>query len=213
MNRRDVENFLANEVGVSRETLERLDLFEQLLGRWNRAINLVGPSTLDSIWERHFADSAQLWLLRPEVITSWLDLGSGGGFPGLVIAAIAAELNPTLQVTLVESDSRKCAFLLAAAREMSVNTTVLNKRIESIPAGPHEVISARALAPLSKLLDMTERFAPFSPRLLFPKGANALSELTEARKSWNIDARLMPSRVDPRGQILEISRFSRVQHA
>lgn len=196
------------QTGVSRETGERLKTYAGLLAKWQKAINLVAPNTLSDIWGRHFLDSAQLLPLAPEGTARWLDLGSGGGFPGLVIAALGIP-----QVHLVESDQRKAAFLREAARAMGVAAAVHVKRIEAVePADLHramggapQVISARALAPLAELLPRAYRLAGPQTIYLFPKGRQAEDELTEARRYWTIDAvDMLPSQTDPAARILRI---------
>lgn len=200
---------LASRLGVSRETSDRLARLVALLRKWNPRINLVGKATLDGVWTRHVEDSAQLFALAPESAESWVDLGSGGGFPGLVVAAQAAGSGRDLKVTLVESDSRKCAFLATAAREMDVSATVLNRRIEGLETEPYDVVSARALAPLDRLLELAEPLTGPHTVRLFPKGAGASSELTDARKHWHIACRSHPSATDPAAVILEIQEATR----
>jgi len=195
--------------GVSRETRERLEILAALLAKWNPKINLVAKSTVEAVWTRHIADSAQIYGLAPPEARSWIDLGSGGGFPGLVIGAMAAERNPGLDLALVESDVRKCAFLSTAAREMGLKIRVLPRRIEAVEPGPRDVISARALASLDKLLGFAEPLAGPGTICLFPKGAGAAGELTEAAANWHIRHRAHPSRTDPDAVILEIQEFSR----
>lgn len=129
---------------VSRETMDRLGAYASLLEKWNPKINLVSSSTLANTWHRHLADSAQLWALAPEGAKSWMDIGSGAGFPGLVIAAIAAEKLPDLAVTLVESDRRKSVFLKTVAREMGVTVNVITERIEMLEPQNADILSARA---------------------------------------------------------------------
>ena len=121
--------------GVSRETRERLEVLAALLAKWNPKINLVAKGTVEAVWTRHIADSAQIYGLAPPEARSWIDLGSGGGFPGLVIGAMAAEKNPGLDLALVESDVRKCAFLSTAAGEMGLKIRVLPRRIEAVSIG------------------------------------------------------------------------------
>ena len=195
--------------GVSRETRERLEVLAALLAKWNPKINLVAKGTVEAVWTRHIADSAQIYGLAPLEARSWIDLGSGGGFPGLVIGAMAAEKNPALDLALVESDVRKCAFLSTAAGEMGLKIRVLPRRIEAVEPGPRDVISARALASLDKLLGFAERLAGPGTICLFPKGAGAAGELTEAAANWHIRHRAHPSRTDPDAVILEIQEFSR----
>ncbi|MGM0585166.1 MAG: 16S rRNA (guanine(527)-N(7))-methyltransferase RsmG [Pseudomonadota bacterium] len=196
-------------LGVSRETSERLEALVDLLRKWGSRINLVGRRTLDDVWVRHIEDSAQVFFLAPPHARSWIDLGSGGGFPGLVVGALAQEFNPELDLTLVESDARKCAFLAAASREMGISPTILAKRIETLGSGSFDVISARALAPLDQLLAMSERFAHARTVRLFPKGENVASELTAARKHWHIEHCSHPSATDAKAVILEIQEVSR----
>ncbi len=196
-------------LGVSRETRERLELLAALLAKWNPKINLVSNSTLAHVWTRHIADSAQIYGLAPASARTWIDLGSGGGFPGLVIGALAAQFNPDLELTLVESDQRKCAFLATASREMGIRTTVLPRRIETLTPGPRDIISARALAALPKLLELAGPLAGPDSIALFPKGADAASELTSAARDWHIRHRAHPSATDPNAVILEILEFRR----
>lgn len=169
---------VAETFGVSRETLERLDTLVGGLTRWSRAINLVARSTLDDCWHRHIADSAQLFPLTPAAVRTWGDFGSGAGFPGLVIAALAAQMRPQLHVTLVESDTRKCAFLRDMARLMGLTVTIRAVRIEALaPDERFDVVSARALAPLSTLFELAKPHLEAGGTLLFPKGAEAETEL------------------------------------
>jgi 16S rRNA (guanine527-N7)-methyltransferase len=190
---------------VSRETKERLALLERELRRWQAIKNLVGPGTLDRIWDRHIVDSLQLLDLAPQAKT-WLDLGSGAGFPGLVLAIAGFERG--LKVDLVESNSRKCSFLRQIARLTGVNATVHEARLETvIPqfTGSTDVVSARALASLSQLLDWTAPLLKAGTMGLFPKGRDAEIELTEARKSWTFDVEILPSRTDSEARILRIT--------
>jgi len=190
---------------VSRETKEKLELLERELRRWQAIKNLVGPATLDRIWDRHIVDSLQLLDLAPEA-KLWLDLGSGAGFPGLVLAIAGAERG--LKVHLVESNSRKCAFLRHIARLAEVPATVHEARLETvIPdfVGKADVVSARALASLTMLLEWTEPMLKTGTIGLFPKGRDAESELTEARKRWTFEADILPSCTDSDARILRIT--------
>jgi 16S rRNA (guanine527-N7)-methyltransferase len=190
---------------VSRETKEKLELLERELRRWQAIKNLVGPATLDHIWDRHIVDSLQLLDLAPEA-KLWLDLGSGAGFPGLVLAIAGAERG--LKVHLVESNSRKCAFLRHIARRAGVSATVHEARLESVIPdfiGKADVVSARALASLTMLLDWTEPLLKVGTIGLFPKGRDAEFELTEARKKWTFKADILPSRTDSDARILRIT--------
>ncbi|MDT8345723.1 MAG: 16S rRNA (guanine(527)-N(7))-methyltransferase RsmG, partial [Thermohalobaculum sp.] len=184
--------------------MARLAALETVLRRWAPRINLVSRATLEDLWARHIADSAQLADLAPPRPGVWLDLGSGAGFPGLVIAAILAERAPDCRVILIESDARKCAFLHAAAREMDVSVAIETARIEAAQPHQADVISARALAALDILLGLAARFCRPGTVLLFPKGRTVETELTEARRHWHIEARLHASRTDPLGRIVEV---------
>jgi 16S rRNA (guanine527-N7)-methyltransferase len=195
---------------VSRETNERLALYAALLRAWNPKINLVSRQTLADLETRHFFDSAQLLELAPAHSTTWADLGSGGGFPGLVIAILAADRRPALHVTLVESDQRKAVFLRTVAQRAGVSVTVLADRIENIPPLGTDVLSARALAPLATLLDHANRHLRPGGTALFPKGATWRAEVDEALERWRFDCENLPSATSPDGAILRIGEIDRV---
>jgi 16S rRNA (guanine527-N7)-methyltransferase len=196
---------------VSRETLERLHRYEALLKKWNPAINLVSPQTLRDVWTRHFHDSAQIYEMAPTTdATIWADLGAGGGFPGLVIAILAAEKQPGLTVTLVESDQRKAAFLMTVVRELGLRAHILSERIEAISPLGADILSARALAPLPKLLEFAELHLKPGGVALFPKGAKWRDELSEAQKTWRFDVICHASVTDSEATVLKISGVSRV---
>lgn len=188
--------------GVSRETSERLEIYLQLLCRWNPKINLVAPATLKDAPERHFRDSLQLLQHAPKQAKTWYDLGSGGGFPGLVVAIQAAELVPDLAVTLIESDQRKSVFLRTVLRETGITATVQAKRIESVPAAPADVVSARALAALPQLLSLSDRFIGTHTTCLFLKGRTHKEELAAAREDWHFEAEAVTSRTDSESALL-----------
>jgi 16S rRNA (guanine527-N7)-methyltransferase len=196
--------------GVPRETMARFEAHRALLEQWNRRINLVSAASLADVWRRHVADSAQLWALCPESAGTWLDLGSGAGFPGLVIAALAADARPGLRVSLVESDQRKAAFLEAAARAAGLAVTVLTARAAALPPQRADVVSARALAPLAELLALAEKHRKPSGICLFPKGEAVHKEVADARARWHFDLRIHPSRTDSRAAIVEIGAMRRV---
>ena len=193
-------------VPVSHETESRLDLFVNLFLRWQKAVQLVAPSTLSKLWTRHIADSLQLVALAPEA-TRWADLGTGGGFPGLVIA-IAIASRPGATVHLIESDTRKAAFLREAARITDAPATVHNERVESAAEriGTVDVVTARALAPMAKQLLLAHPLLSAGARGLFLKGQDVDSELTEAAKSWSIDYSIQPSLTDAGGRIVLVNR-------
>ncbi len=197
-------------VPVSRETVARLDEFVALLLRWQKAVQLVAPSTLPKLWTRHIADSLQIVELVPEA-KRWIDLGSGGGFPGLVVAIALAHI-PDAIVHLVESNARKAAFLREAVRTTGAPAKVHHERVESVAerfAGDVEIVTARALAPLARLLEFAEPLLSGGARGVFLKGQDVDNELTQAAKSWNISAETFPSRTDPRGRILIIEHAVR----
>lgn len=190
---------------VSRETQEKLALLESELRRWQAIKNLVGPATLDQIWDRHIVDSLQLLDLAPNAKT-WLDLGSGAGFPGLVLAIAGHERG--LKVHLVESNSRKCAFLRHIARLTGVGAIIHEARLETVIddfIGKADVVSARALASLTKLLEWTEPLLKAGTMGLFPKGRDADIELTEAAKRWKFKVDVLPSLTDSEARILRIT--------
>jgi 16S rRNA (guanine527-N7)-methyltransferase len=197
----------ARSFGVSRETCERLGAYITVLTQWNVRINLVARGSIKTAWTRHLADSAQLFELAPENASSWIDLGSGAGLPGLPIAAIAAEKKPALHVTLVESDTRKAAFMEVAAQEMGLNVTIMPQRIETITPHSYDVVSARALAPLDRLCALAQRLSGPGTIFLFPKGARVDSELTIASADWHIRADRIASQTDPAATILRIQEL------
>jgi 16S rRNA (guanine527-N7)-methyltransferase len=196
------EDFAA-ATGVSRETLDRFRLYASLLTRWQRAVNLIGKSTAADIWERHFLDSAQLHPHLPEG-PGLVDFGSGAGFPGAVLAVLG-----TRDVHLVESDSRKCAFLRELDRQLGLGMTVHESRIDHLTPWKARSLTARALAPLPQLLDMAEEFLSPDTLCLFPKGEGVDRELTEAEKGWNMTVSRLPSRTSPTGVILRLTRVER----
>lgn len=200
----------ASAFDVSRETIERLDEYEALLKKWNPKINLISRNTLDDIWQRHFADSAQVYQHIGNSCNKWLDFGSGAGFPGLVAATMAKEKHPDVSFILVESDHRKAAFLLTVANALSLSATIITERIEDIPAQNADIITARAVASLDQLLAWSAPHARKSTVLLFPKGNSYESELTAARKHWHIDVETTPSMTDSSSVILRIKDFKRV---
>ncbi len=189
---------------VSRETQERLRTYRELLEKWNRKINLVARGNTTEFWERHFVDSAQLIALTPKNTRRWLDLGSGGGFPGMVVAAIMAEKMPDLYVTCVESDRRKSVFLTTVAREMGIEATVLCRRIEELPNQNADVVSARALAALPQLLTWSKSHLSDGGCCLFLKGAGYKAELEEAYKVFDFQLDAIKSQTNDNARILKI---------
>lgn len=241
----DTAEAFQDAFAVSRETLERLRTYEALLKKWQKVINLVSPGTLDQIWHRHFADSAQLLDLglspsragaegsrgsrvsdevdvtgtanadvagQSETGKMWLDLGSGGGFPGLVLAIMLAEREPGARMTLVESDSRKAAFLSEVARKTGVAVEIRAERSEKAATQVNslirDVITARALAPLPKLLGLALPF--FSPHTvaLFPKGREAEVEVEEAKKRFDFTCALAPSLTETSARVVIVRNLA-----
>ncbi|MBI4968807.1 MAG: 16S rRNA (guanine(527)-N(7))-methyltransferase RsmG [Rhodospirillales bacterium] len=192
-------------LNVSRETLDRVRVHIDILRQWQEKINLVGRGTLDHIWLRHVFDSAQLLPLLPAGATRLVDLGSGAGFPGLVLAILGVP-----EVHLIESDQRKAAFLREAARLTKTKITIHNARIEQVAPFAVDVVTSRALASLEKLIEYSEPFLKLGGVCLFPKGKNWQDELTAAEKKWKMHLETLPSRSDPDGIILRIDEVRRV---
>lgn len=199
---------------VSRETIAALESYEQLLKKWQKAHNLVAANTLDQIWHRHFADSAQLLSCAPNA-KRWLDLGSGAGFPGIVLAILEdkKEDNKSECVfDLVESVGRKCAFLETVKRETKAPVRIHNTRVESFSyphAAPPDVITARALASLSSLFALSLPFMGPQTRLVLPKGQDVDNELKVAQKTWNFSFETIASLTESAGRILIISSLEK----
>lgn len=197
------------QMAVSRETLDRLDAFVGLLAEWSKITDLISDAAWPTLWTRHIADCAQLLALGPAAKT-WLDLGSGAGFPGLILAILIAD-QPAAKVTLVESDKRKAAFLSEAGRALSLPVTVYGKRIEKAineNSEPPDIITARALAPLSRLLQMTGPLILKGAVALFLKGKSLPDELTPKIASDRFAFETIPSRTSPDGHILRVRRKS-----
>lgn len=192
---------------VSRETLMRLAAYVDLLVKWQRAVNLVGPSTLNDVWRRHILDSLQLMPYSPEQTASALDLGSGAGLPGLILAIAGVK-----GMTLVESDARKVAFLREAARVTETELEVFHGRIEALPARKADLVTARALTSVSGLLGYTWPYLKPDGRCLFLKGRGVDDELKEAESLWEMRVTKYPSRTAPDGVILQLEGIHRVGH-
>ena len=192
----------AEAVAADPEQMERLHTYLALLRRWQSRINLVGPKTLEDPWRRHFLDSAQLLPLIPPAVNRLVDLGSGAGFPGLVLAILSG-----VPVTLVEADQRKCAFLIEAARATATTVEVLPARIESLAPADADVVTARALAPLAGLIGYAVNWLAPNGICLFLKGRSAADELTDAQKNWKMQVSSLLSRSDDAAMILRIDRI------
>jgi 16S rRNA (guanine527-N7)-methyltransferase len=189
---------------VSRETLEKLEAYVELLRAWNPRINLVGGSTMGDVWRRHILDSTQLFALIPKRARVLVDIGSGAGLPGLILAAMGVP-----EVHLVESDQRKAAFLREAVRATGAAATIHAVRAEKMPRLAADVVTARALATLPDLLDIAEPFLVTHSICLFLKGRTVHTELTEAAKSWKMKATLSASVSDPSGLLLQLESLAR----
>ena len=197
-------------LNVSRETIERLNHYEALIGKWNPKINLVASSTLADIWTRHFLDSAQLATFAPKSGV-WLDLGSGGGFPALVLASMLVDTHPDVSFTLVESDTRKAVFLRTVIRDLALKAKVLSHRIEEIPNQKADVLSARALGSLEKLVEYGNTHLDQNGVALFPKGSSHKKELEQARESWSFDFKTIASLTDTTAAIFAIKDIQRAK--
>ena len=194
---------------VSRETWQELDTYAALLAKWNKSIRLVSETDIDRLWIRHIADSAQLFLHFPNESKSFIDFGSGGGLPGIVSGILAKEHQPTMKGYLIESDRRKSVFLNECLRQLNLNVDVIADRIEKIKPFQADVLTARALAPLPKLLEYAHAFCHSDTVLLFPKGQSADNELMQARQTWSITVKEVTSRTQATGRILKITKLHR----
>jgi len=203
------EELLALAGPVSRETFEKLLQFEQIFLKWGKKVNLVAPSTIATLWKRHVLDSAQLMQLAPSAL-NWLDLGSGGGFPGAVIAVLLRD-RPGAKIRLVESNGKKAGFLRTALGELQVPAEVVNARIEAVAEKfeDTEVVTARALAPLPILLGLASSWLSNTATGLFHKGRDYRSEVEESRDGWRFDLVEHADKIDPDGIILGISKLQR----
>jgi len=197
------------DLDVSRETIAKLRAYADLIIRWNPKINLVAPSTIPELWQRHIVDSAQIFTHAPRGARHWVDIGSGGGLPGLVCAVLAQDVMPQCRFSLIESDQRKCAFLMTAARELGLTVAVLAKRAEAVAPQQADIVSARALAPLPVLLGLVCRHLQPDGVALLPKGKNHEQELAAARAEWQFNATTIESRTDNLARLLIIKDILR----
>ena len=197
-----------NDLDVSRETFEKLKAFAELVRKWNPKINLVSKDSLNDLWSRHILDSVQIFELVPGP-GKWVDLGSGGGFPGIVISILNQE-ERNFDVVMVESDQRKSAFLRTAIRELDLAAKVKTERIEELECLEADVLSARALADLTKLLGFAELHLKRGGIALFPKGQSWQREDLEARQDWTYDLETVTSKTNPDAAILKIKDIARV---
>ena len=198
----------ATAANVSRETLDRLEAMDRVLIDWTGRHNLIAKSTIPDRWSRHYLDSAQIASLLPKQVETIADLGSGAGFPGLILAAIFAPQKT--QVTLIESTGKKAAFLREAASAMQLETVkVIPERIEVVKLSPKpQIVTARALARLDKLLGYAHEIGNKNTKYFFPKGQDVEEELTQAAKSWHMSVKRHSSRTSADGVIVEIGNLS-----
>jgi 16S rRNA (guanine527-N7)-methyltransferase len=190
-------------IGATPAQLEDLEAFRGLLAQWSERMNLVGPSALAEFWGRHAFDSAQLQALAPDALT-WADLGAGAGFPGVVLA-ILLKGRPGAQVHLVESTAKRCRFLETVAADLKLPATVHQARAEALQLRV-DIVTARACAPLPRLLEFAWPYLRKGARGLFLKGQDVEAELAAATRYWDLEAQLLPSRSGPTGRILDLTR-------
>lgn len=196
--------------GIDCAVTADLRRFENLVLKWTGSINLVSSRQSPVIWDRHILDSAQMFHVKQVWTGRHVDIGSGGGFPGLVLAVYKKHSKQTSPSILVESDQRKCAFLRMAARELELDVDVKSERIEHLSPQGAEILTARALSDLTNLLGYAARHLALDGKALFAKGAKWQQEVDDARKTWDFDLTVHPSKIHADGRILEIGRISRV---
>lgn len=199
------EDDFAKETNVSRETLAEYQAWHTILLKWNKKINLVSPTALDDFWKRHALDSWQLTPYMADKRHNYIDLGSGAGFPAIALAIAAKTQNPQSHVLMVESAGKKASFLRTVIRDLDLPASVTSQRAEEIIPKAYDVVSARAFAPLDKLLNYAQPFWGEGTIGLFLKGGNVQDELTEADKSWTYSAELIPSLSDSTGCIIRVT--------
>lgn len=202
---------LLSGLNVSRETEALLRDFESQIEKWSRSINLVSKTTYADIWSRHILDSAQLFHFSREHTGLWLDLGSGGGLPGLVIAILLKDQQRNIDIELVESDARKAAFLKIMASRYDLSVTITNARLETLERRNATIVSARAFAPLKDLIGHAFKHLSHSGTAIFPKGRGAKEEIAAANRRWAFKCVEEPSIIDPEGKILLVSEIQPVE--
>ena len=204
----DAESF-ARASAATPDQIADVDRFRQLLGEWNEKMNLVGPATMEVFWNRHAWDSAQLLKIAPPEALVWADLGAGAGLPGVVLAVLGKG-RPGFHVHLVESMTKRCRFLSEMVQTLELPATVHNARAENLQLAV-DIVTARACAPLARLLGYSRPFLKAGALGLFLKGQDVAAELDEAAKSWEFEADTIPSLSDPRGQIVRVRRLGRAR--
>ena len=196
---------------VSRETFSLLERLAALVEKWNKSINLISKSTVPNLWERHILDSVQIYHATQVNFKRWLDIGSGAGFPGLVLAILAKEKNIDGEIILVESDKRKCSFLHTARRDLNLNLTIINNRLEDCDVQKADIISARALADLATLFELSFKHMSRKTTFIFPKGKSWQEELFVAEKTWNFSWEAVNSITDSQAVVLKIGDLARAK--
>ena len=197
-------------LNVSRETEEALLHFKNLVIEWNPTINLVSKNSISELWNRHIIDSAQIFKAFLPKDGLWLDFGTGGGFPGLVLAVLGRCLSPELRFLLVESDRRKCSFLKRVSRDLSLSVDISNSRVESVSLGKVDYVSARAVSELNDLLFLIENIVSRETMCLFLKGRGYKKEVANAKKNWNFKLSTVKSVTSEDGKLLILSELERV---
>lgn len=205
-----MKNF-CDTYNVSRETFDKLKHYQSMLIEWQSKFNLVSSSTLDDAWNRHFLDSVQLFQYIPNQAKVLYDFGSGAGFPGMVLAIMANEKMPDLQVSLIESTTKKTLYLNAVKSKTNTNVTILNDRIENLQLPKADVITSRAMASLTELLGYAYKFCKKESVCIFPKGKKYAEELSEAHKRWKFKCRIVASTQSDEGKILIINNLSKIK--
>ena len=203
-----MEKFCAT-YNVSRETFDKLKNYQSMLNDWQQKFNLVSKTTLEDAWNRHFLDSVQLFSYIPDTARILYDFGSGAGFPGMVIAVVAAEKMPKLKVNLVESIAKKTVYLNAVKEALGLNVAIHNSRIENLPLEKADIITSRAMASLSDLLGYSYRFCHKDTICIFPKGKKYAEELSEAHKKWQFKCKIEASQQNDEGRILIITNLKK----
>ena len=198
------------KLDVSRETFDDLERYVTLLKKWTKRINLISAATIPVIWDRHVRDSVQVYRSISGSEGIWLDVGSGGGLPGIVLAIIRKHEASGVKTVLIESDLRKATFLRAVSRELDLRAEVISERIEAADPVGASVISARALGPLEALLGFAERHLAPGGHAVFPKGETWQKEVDNARKTWRFDLDVVQSETDKKAAILIIGGIARV---
>ncbi len=203
------KELFAEHFNVSRETLEGLQAYYDLLKIWSKRINLISLTTLDDFWTRHAIDSAQIVNIANNA-KSWVDFGTGAGFPGLMIGAILKDRNIDYKIRLIDNNHKRCAFLREGARALGLNVDIQNAGVETVKPEKFDIVTARAFAPLNKLLDYSETYSQLGARLLFLKGEDVQSEIEKASTNWKFSCKIDKSISSNNGCILEVSELSRV---